>query len=104
MSKYNTIDVWNYVYGNKERVYDYSGRLMLKSACGNPYSEYHPTLDHIRPLSKGGLDIIENIVICHRDTNKEKANIFPHWKTNGKRFKAIRVKGKRSAYDIVNEN
>ena len=36
MSKYRTIDVWNEFYGRKESVYDYAGRLMKKSACGDP--------------------------------------------------------------------
>lgn len=53
MSKYRTIDVWNQVYGRKETVYDYAGRLMKKSACGDSNSAYHPTLDHIRPTSVG---------------------------------------------------
>ena len=53
MSKYKTIDVWNRVFGAKQEAYDYAGRLMKKSACGNPNSDYHPTLDHIRPLSAG---------------------------------------------------
>ena len=51
MSKYKTIDVWNRVFGAKQEAYDYAGRLMKKSACGDPNSAYHPTLDHIRPLS-----------------------------------------------------
>ena len=54
MSKYKIIDVWNRVFGAKQEAYDYTGRLMKKSACGNPNSAYHPTLDHIRPLSAGG--------------------------------------------------
>lgn len=103
MSKYRTVDVWNMVYGNKETVTDYSGRVMKKSACGNPNSVYHPTLDHIRPLSKGGSDVLDNIVICHRDTNEEKADCFPHWKSNGYTFKALRVKGSRVAYEIVDD-
>ena len=45
MSKYRTIDVWNEFYGRKESVYDYAGRLMKKSACGDPNSAYHPTLN-----------------------------------------------------------
>lgn len=45
---------------------------MKKSACGNPNSKFHPTLDHIRPLSIGGSDVLENIIVCHRDTNEEK--------------------------------
>ena len=47
MSKFKTIDVWNRVYGAEQEAYDYAGRLMKKSACGNPNSSYHPTLDHI---------------------------------------------------------
>lgn len=51
MSKYKTVKVWNKVFGNRETVFDYAGREMRKSACGDPHSAYHPTLDHIRPLS-----------------------------------------------------
>lgn len=100
MSKYNIIEVWNEKYGRKEEAYDYAGRLMKKSACGNPKSRFQPTLDHIRPLSNGGCDILENIIICHRDTNAEKANLFPHWETNGNRYLAMRVRGTRGAYKI----
>ena len=103
MSKYKTIEVWNRVYGNKEDVYDYAGRLMKKSACGNPNSKYHPTLDHIRPLSNGGADVLENLIICHRDTNEEKANFFPHWVTNNQRFHAQRVRGSRVEYEIIRD-
>lgn len=103
MSKYNTIDVWNKVFGSAQEARDYTGRLMKKSACGNPNSQYHPTLDHIRPLSKGGSDVLENIIVCHRDTNEEKADSFPHWKAKGKRYHAVRVKGSRVAYDIIED-
>ena len=100
MSKYRTIDVWNAVYGSQESAYDYAGRLMMKSACGNPNSQYHPTLDHIRPLSEDGCDILGNIIICHRDTNEEKADKFPHWKANGRCFRAVRVRGTRTEYEV----
>lgn len=104
MSKYNTIDVWNMVFVNETEVYDYAGRLIKKSACGNPYSKFFPTINHIRPLSKGGSDILENIIICHRDTNEEKGDSFPHWKTNGTRYMAIRVRGTRNAYEICEQD
>ena len=72
MSKYNTIDIWNVAFGRKEETYDYTGRLIKKSACGNPNSKYHPTLDHIRPLSKGGSgDILSGIIaglLGYKDT------------------------------------
>ena len=100
---YKTIYVWNRVFGEKQEVYDYAGRLMKKLACGNPNSAYHPTLDHIRPLSAGGCDIVENIIIYHRDTNEEKADRFPHWRANGSAFHARRVKGSRVAYKIIED-
>ncbi len=103
MSKYNIIEVWNKKFGNKAEVYDYAGRLMKKAACGNRNSKYFPTIDHIRPLSLGGQDTIDNIIICHRDTNEEKSNFFPHWKANGNRYIAIRVRGKKNAYCIYEE-
>lgn len=103
MSKYKTIDVWNRVFGTKQEAYDYAGRLMKKSACGNPNSVYHPTLDHIRPLSNGGCDVLENIIICHHDTNKEKANHYPHWIANGTHYHARRTKGSRMKYEIIKD-
>jgi hypothetical protein len=103
MSKYNIVEVWNAYFGHRDTVVDYAGRTIKKSACGNPRSSYHPTIDHIRPLSKGGCDVPENIIICHRDTNKEKADKFPHWETNGYHFKAIRQRGCRTGYDIFED-
>lgn len=103
MSKYRTIDVWNEFYGKQETVRDYAGRIMKRSACGDPNSAYHPTLDHIRPLSAGGCDVLGNIEICHRDTNAEKADSFPHWKVNEKRFHARRVRGSKVEYEIIED-
>ena len=103
MSKYNVIELWEELFGNVEEVRDYAGRIMLKSACGNPNSSYEPTIDHIRPLSEGGNDVKGNIVICHYDTNYEKGNSFPHWKTNGRRFHAVRVKGSKTNYKIIED-
>ena len=100
MSKYNIKDLWDIFFGNAKEVRDYAGRKIMKSACGNPKSGYFPTIEHIRPLSQGGLDVLENIIICHCDTNEEKANNFPNWKANGKRFHAQRVKGSSVEYEI----
>ena len=101
MSKYTTIELGNERYGNSDEEYDYAGRRMLKSACGNPNSVYHPTLDHIRPLSDGGKDVKQNIEICHRDTNEEKGDKFPNWHTNGRNFYAKKTKGVKDGYTIV---
>ena len=99
-SKYKIIDLWNERYGKCEEVIDYSGRKMYKSACGNRNSFYEPTIDHIRPLSKGGKDILGNIVLCNIRTNEEKGDSFSTWKTNGHIYQAQRVKGTSDEYDI----
>jgi mannose-6-phosphate isomerase-like protein (cupin superfamily) len=68
---------------------------------GNDFSSIkEPTLDHIRPLSKGGKDVLQNLTICNRITNQEKGDRFSTWNANGKTFQAIRVKGNRAAYQI----
>ena len=103
MSKYSIKKLWDEIYGKQEEVHDYAGRLMLKSACGNPYSRFEPTIDHIRPRSAGGKDVKGNVVICHWKTNEEKGNCFPHWQTNGYRFRAERESGSEIKYRIVKE-
>ena len=103
MSKYSVKNLWNEIYGKKEEAYDYAGRLMLKSACGNPNSAYQPTIDHVRPLSNGGKDTKANIVLCHYETNEEKGNSYPHWKANDRRYHAKKKSGVSNGYEIVRE-
>ena len=100
MSKYNLIVLWENVYPNQNEAYDYAGRRMVKSAIGNQNSRFCPTIDHIRPLSDGGKDVLENIVICNQETNFEKADSFPNWSTNNRCFQARKVKGTSNEYDI----
>ncbi len=103
MSKYSVKELWNAFYGTKEKEFDYAGRLIMKSACGNPNSRFQPTIDHIRPIADGGKDTKANIVICHDLTNEEKADCFPHWKANGLRCHAKRTKGIQNGYSIIKE-
>ena len=79
---------------------------MPVAKCGSPPVEIRtaPIIRHLttsRPLSLGGSDVAGNIVICHRDTNAEKADKFPHWKTNSRLFRADRIKGTRTDYEII---
>ena len=103
MPKFSVKDLWNERYGKKEDVYDYAGRLMKKAACGDPHSSYQPTIDHIRPLAKGGKDVKGNIIICHWETNAEKADKFPHWRVNDLRYHAKKKKDAKNAYEIIEE-
>ena len=100
MSKFSVIGLWEALYPNQTEVNDYTGRKMLKSAIGNLNSRYCPTIDHIRPLSKNGKDILGNIVLCNIKTNQEKGDSFSTWKTNGHIYQARRVKGTSDEYDI----
>ena len=100
MSKYKIKELWEERYGAQQEIFDYAGRLILKSACGNHNSSYEPTIDHIRPLSEGGKDVKGNIEICHTDTNFEKGNRFSTWSTNQCYFHAKRVTGSSTDYII----
>ena len=102
MSKYSLPELWKKRYGSKTEVVDYAGRLMKISAHTNPSSAYQPTLDHVRPLCEkhGGKDVEENIEICNRKTNAEKGDLFPHWSTNNRSFRARKRKGTSHGYWI----
>ena len=100
MSKYTVKELWEERYGKSEEEYDYAGRRMLKSACSNLNSNFAPTIDHIKPISKGGKDVKGNIKICNVDTNYEKGDTFSTWETNGRYFQAKRVKGSSTNYVI----
>ena len=82
MSKYSIKDLWNGIYGTREKVYDYAGRPMLKSACGNFHSAYQPTIDHtltgIALLFGLGnaFDSIVSLVAYAFLLKKEKINIL----------------------------
>ena len=32
------------------------------------------TIDHVQPLNRGGLDVLENIAACHRKCNRDKSD------------------------------
>ncbi len=100
MSKYSLAGIWDQVFPGQDEAIDYAGRRMVRAAIGNQNSRFCPTIDHIRPLSNGGKDCLENIVICNQTTNAEKANSFPNWKANGIRFQAKRARGTSYEYDI----
>ena len=100
MSKFSVSELWEKLYPYQSEVEDYTGRKMLKSAIGNQNSRYCPTIDHIRPLSRDGKDILGNIVLCNILTNQEKGDSFSTWKTNGHIYQVQRVKGTSDEYDI----
>jgi len=92
--------LWRKFYKDEREAFDYSGRLMKLSDEGKDESEFCPTIEHIRPKSKGGDENEGNLLICSRITNLEKGDSFPTWNANGKTFQVKRVKGQRGVYEI----
>lgn len=85
------IRLWNNSYGKATKVADYAGREMAKGAYGDRNSKYGWNLDHILPQSKGGKTTDSNLVCCNIETNDEKADKFPCFNANGKKFEIVKV-------------
>lgn len=49
---------------------------ILDRKISNPNSSEYITLDHIKPLSKGGEDNFQNIQLAHNKCNQLKANNY----------------------------
>lgn len=55
-------------------------RIQFKNTCAYCDKQNPDTWDHVVPLSKGGLDLIENIVPCCRScNNKKQAQNLSQW-------------------------
>lgn len=93
--------LWKKRFGKAVRVKDFAGRTINKSAYDDRKSEFGWNLDHILPQSKGGKDAEHNLICCHIQTNDDKANKFPHFATNDKKFEIIKV---QNHYEIKELN
>ncbi len=82
--------LWNKNYGKRIRMKDFAGREMLKAAYDDRNSEFGWNLDHIYPVSKGGKTADYNLICCNIKTNDEKADTFPVFNANGKKFQIVR--------------
>lgn len=47
--------------------------------CG----DWYPSIDHVIPVSKGGLHSWENVKLAHRKCNTRKGNHMPPWAYRG---------------------
>ena len=91
INRETAIRLWNKTFGNETRVTDFSGRTIVKGAYDDRNSDYGWNVDHILPQSRGGKTADHNLVCCHILTNDEKADSFPSFKANGKRFQIVKV-------------
>ena len=93
--------LWGKSFGKETKVKDFAGREIAKGAYGDRNSQYGWNIDHILPQSKGGTTADYNLVCCNIKTNDEKADKFPCFYANGKKFEIIRVQNHYEIKPVV---
>ena len=83
--------LWSKAYGKATKVKDFTGREIAKGAYNDRSSDFGWNVDHILPQSRGGKTADHNLICCHILTNDEKADKFPCFNANGKRFEIVKV-------------
>ena len=91
--------LWNKTFGKHNKAIDFAGREIAKAAYDDRNSDFGWNIDHIFPQSKGGKTNDSNLLCCHILTNDEKADKFPCFTANEKRFEIIKV---QNHYEIKN--
>lgn len=83
--------LWVKSFGNKAKAIDFAGREIAKGAYNDRNSQFGWNVDHVLPQSRGGKTADYNLVCCHILTNDEKADKFPCFNANGKKFEIVKV-------------
>ena len=83
--------LWNKTFGKEIKAKDFSGREIAKGAYNDRNSEFGWNVDHILPQKLGGKTAEHNLIICNIKTNDEKADKFPGFVANGKKFTIVKV-------------
>lgn len=83
--------LWVMSFGKKSKAKDFAGREIAKGAYNDRNSEFGWNIDHILPQSRGGKTADYNLVCCHIKTNDEKADKFPCFNANGRKFEIVKV-------------
>ena len=91
LNRETAMRLWNKTFGKETSVHDFTGRKIVKGAYNDRNSEFAWNVDHIYPQSKGGATNDSNLIVCHVLTNDEKANKFPCFTANKKKFEILKV-------------
>ena len=102
LNKETAMRLWSKSYGKATKVKDFTGRAIAKGAYNDRNSEYGWNVDHILPQSRGGKTADYNLIICHISTNDEKADKFPVFNANGKKFEILKVENHYEIREISN--
>lgn len=101
LNRETAMRLWNKSFGKETKVKDFTGRTIAKGAYNDRNSEFGWNVDHILPQSRGGKTADHNLVCCHILTNDEKADRFPGFVANKKKFTIVKVE---NHYEIKSEN
>lgn len=102
LNKETAMRLWSKSYGKATKVKDFTGRAIAKGAYNDRNSEFGWNVDHILPQSRGGKTADYNLIICHISTNDEKADKFPVFNANGKKFEILKVENHYEIRQISN--
>ena len=91
LNRETAMRLWNKTFGKETSALDFTGRKIVKGAYNDRNSEFAWNVDHIYPQSKGGATNDSNLIVCHILTNDEKANKFPCFTANKKKFEILKV-------------
>lgn len=91
LNRETAMRLWVKSFGKETKVKDFTGRTIAKGAYNDRNSEFGWNVDHILPQSRGGKTADHNLVCCHILTNDEKADKFPGFVANKKKFTIVKV-------------
>lgn len=91
LNRETAMRLWVKFYGKETKVKDFTGREIAKGAYNDRNSEFGWNVDHILPQSRGGKTADYNLICCHITTNDEKADKFPCFTANSKKYEIIKV-------------
>ncbi len=101
INKENALKLWASRFGKKQKVKDFAGREIMRSAYDDRNSKYGWNIDHILPQSQGGKSTESNLICCSILTNDEKQDSFPCFSANDRDFEIKRV---QNHYEIFEKN
>jgi len=99
----NAMKLWNERYQKSSKVYDFSGRQIIRSAYNNTNSEYGWKLLTIYPENLGGKITPSNLVCANIKTINEKKNSYPEFKANGINFSIEKERNYYVIEKVINE-
>lgn len=85
MKKEDALKVWEYEYGNNEYAHDFSGRKVKKEDY-EVNNQVGWVVSFIKPLSLGGKNDRDNMIILNHNTAYEKADNFPDFEIVGVKY------------------